>query len=329
MELVEPRPSVRIGTRGSDLARWQASEVSRRLRLAHPGLAVEELVIPTLGDRVQDAPLSKIGDKGLFTRELEVALGAGAIDLAVHSLKDLPTALPAGMALAAVLERDDPRDALVAPAGTSLASLPAGFRVGTSSLRRRAQLLARHPALRLIDARGNLPTRLAKLDRGEYDGLVLARSGLMRLGLEARIAEVIEPGDVMPAVGQGALAIETRAGDGRITALVAALEHRPTRLATSAERACLARLEGGCQVPVGALGTLDGDELTLAGVVADLDGKAVVRDTVISKVRGEHDAARAGTRLAEQLLAKGAAVILARLRVAALAPAESGRGPDA
>ncbi len=323
----DPQIIVRVGTRGSELALWQTAEVSRLLAAAHPGLAIERAIIRTVGDRVQGTPLSRIGDKGLFTRELEDALTGGTIDIAVHSLKDLPTLLPDGLTLAAVLEREDPRDALVAAPGMSLTSFGPGARIGTSSLRRRAQLLALNPRLDLVDVRGNLPTRLAKFDRGDYDGLVLARAGLVRLGLGDRIAEAIEPGVIVPAVGQGALAIEARAGDARMKALLEALEHRPTRLATSAERAFLARLEGGCQVPVGALATLRGDTLTLEGIVADVDGRASVRGNASAAVSNVADAAALGTRLAEQLLARGADGILGRVRAAALqaaGPAEGG-----
>ena len=317
---------LRIGTRGSELALWQATEVARLLRLAHPGLIVERQIIRTVGDRVLGTPLSQIGDKGLFTRELEEALVGGTIDLAVHSLKDLPTRLPDGLELGVVLEREDPRDVLVAPPGVTLATLPPRFRVGTSSLRRRAQLLFRQRDLELLDVRGNLPTRIAKLDRGDYDALVLARAGLVRLGLGDRIAEAIAPELIVPAVGQGALGIETRVGDRRVDDLLAPLEHRPTRLATSAERAFLGRLEGGCQVPIGALATMSGATLTLMGVVADIDGATAVRGSETGEVRDVEGACVLGTRLADGLLGRGAAAILERVRLAAARGGAAGQG---
>ena len=311
---------VRIGTRGSELAVWQANEVIRLLHVTHPGVAVEHQIFRTVGDKVIGTPLSKIGDKGLFTRELEDALIAGVIDMAVHSLKDLPTSLPGLLALGAVIEREDPRDALVAPRGTSLATLKAGARVGTSSLRRRAQLLARRPDFRVLDVRGNLPTRLAKLERGEYDALVLAHAGLIRLGRAEAVAEVIDSAVLVPAVGQGALGVEIRAHDPQTAALLSELDHLPTRLATASERAFLGRLEGGCQVPVGAYATLRDGSLTLTGVVADLDGTATVRGVESCVVHSAADAAVAGVRLAERLLAQGADEILARVRALALEP---------
>ena len=315
----ETRPVVRIGTRGGDLALWQAAEVARLLRLFHPSVIVEQQIIRTTGDRVRGIPLAQIGGKGLFTKELEDALAGGVIDIAVHSLKDLPTSLPDGLALSAVLERADPRDVLVAAPGTTLGGLPPGARVGTSSLRRRAQLLACNPCLALLDVRGNLATRLSKLDRGEFDALVLARAGLHRLGLDGRVAEVLEPDVMVPAVGQGALAVEARAADVRVVTLVQALDHRPTRLATCAERAFLARLEGGCQVPIGALGTWHDDTLTLVGIVADVEGKRSVRGAEAGVVLTESEAIGVGGRLADRLLDLGAGAVLERVRAAARA----------
>jgi hydroxymethylbilane synthase len=305
---------LRLGTRGGALASWQAGEVVRLIAARHPRVAVETRVIRTTGDRVPDTPLTQIGSAGLFTREIETALLDGAIDIAVHSLKDLPTCLPDGLTLAAVLERADPRDVLVAPPGTRLGDLPPGSRIGSSSARRRAQVLAYRPALAILDVRGNVPTRLAKLDRGEYDALVLARAGLQRLGLDARVAEVFAPEMLMPAAGQGALAVQARSDDVRVTALLLGLDHRPSRLATGAERAFLARLEGGCQAPVGALATWADDALTLAAVVVSLDGGQVVRGSDQAIVRTDAEAEAAGMRLAERLLRQGAADILAQVR---------------
>jgi len=305
---------LRLGTRGGDLALRQAAEIVRLMAAAHPHVTVDVRVIRTTGDRAATSPVGRLGGTGVFTREIEEALGQGAIDLAVHSLKDLPTRLPDGLALAAILERADPRDALVAPPGTRLADLPPRARIGTSSPRRRAQVLALRPQLLTLDIRGNVPTRLAKLDRGDYDALVLARAGLQRLGLDARVAEVFEAEVVTPAPGQGALAVEARSDDPCVTELVEALDHAPTRLATSAERALLSRLEGGCRAPVGALGTWQDGVLTLTAVAAAVDGDRVVRSSSVTGVRTEAEAAAAGAGLAERLLAQGAAEILAEIR---------------
>jgi hydroxymethylbilane synthase len=264
---------------------------------------------------VLDQPLFRIGDKGLFTKDVEAALAAGRIDLAVHSLKDLPTALAPGLALGAVLEREDPRDALVS-AGPWLHELPPGARVGTSSLRRRAQLLALRPDLRIVEVRGNVSTRLAKAERGECEAIVLARAGLLRLGLGNRAVEVFDPERLLPAVGQGVVAVEVREDDARTRELAAAIDHRPTRLAVTAERALLARLEGGCQVPVGALAVGAGGELVLSALVADLDGRDPVRATEAAKVASEEEARALGERVAERLLAGGAREVLDRIRAA-------------
>jgi hydroxymethylbilane synthase len=305
---------LRLGTRGGDLASWQAHEAARLIVAAHPHVAVEIVVIRTSGDQLPATPVAQIGGTGIFTREIEHALTNGAIDLAVHSLKDLPTRVADGLTLAAILERADPRDALVAPPGTRLDSLPPGARVGTSSARRRAQILARRSDLQALDVRGNVPTRLAKLDRGDYDALVLALAGLQRLGLDSRVAEVLEPEIVVPAPGQGALAVEARADDVRVVSLLEAIDHAPSRLATHAERALLATLEGGCRAPVGALGTWAGLVMTLTGVVASLGGDRAVRGSGRTTVRTESEAEAAGVRLAARLLAQGGAQILAEIR---------------
>lgn len=308
------RDTFRIGTRGSDLALTQTRDVARLIQTRFPDVRVDVCVIRTTGDRVLDAPLASIGGKGLFTKELEDALLRQEVDLAVHSLKDLPTRMPDGLALAAVVEREDPRDALVATPGLRLATLPAGARIGTSSLRRRAQLLARIPQVEILDVRGNVPSRLAKLDRGEFDALVLARAGLKRLGLIDRVTEAIDPSVVVPAVGQGALGVQARTGDTRVFELVSGIDHEPTRLTTAAERALLACLEGGCQVPIGALGTWRGRTLVLDAVVADLDGRTVVRETGEAVVGNEEDARALGVDVAERLLSGGAGAILERVR---------------
>jgi hydroxymethylbilane synthase len=293
---------------------WQTGRVAQLLRERHPGLVVEKVVIETVGDRVLDTALSKIGDKGLFTAELEQALRAGRIDVAVHSLKDLPTELPEGLSLGAVLEREDPRDALVSRAGLRPHELPPGARVGTSSLRRRAQLLSAHPGLIAADLRGNVPTRLDKVARGEVDAAILARAGLLRLGLDSHVTEVLEPGQMLPAPGQGALAIERRADDAAVAEWLRPLDDEKARIATAAERALLARLEGGCQVPVGALASATRDGLRLEGLVADPEGGRVLRDVLVGPAPDPEAAARLGAALGERLIAAGADAILAALR---------------
>lgn len=264
-------PRLRIGSRGSQLALWQSQWV--QARLAELGVEAEIEIIRTTGDKVTDVPLAKVGSKGLFTKEIEDALLEGRVDLAVHSLKDLPTVLPDGLMLAAVPEREDPRDALI---GKTLAELPQGARVGTSSLRRTAQLKRLRPDLVLEPIRGNLDTRLRKLDEGQFDAILLAAAGLRRLGWAGRIAELMDPALMCPAVGQGALAIETR-GEGEGFEICARLEHGPTRAAVDAERAVLARLGGGCQVPIGAHASQVDGALRVFGVVASPDGTELVR----------------------------------------------------
>ena len=308
--------ALRLGTRGGALAIWQARTAARLIADAHPGLAIDIRIIRTTGDRASATPIAAIGGTGVFTREIEQALRDGQIDVAVHSLKDLPTRLAGDLALAAVLERGDPRDALVGPPGARLASLPPRARLGTSSPRRRAQLLACRPDVVALDIRGNVPTRIEKLDRGDYDALLLAAAGLHRLGLDGRIAEYLDPDIVMPAPGQGAIAIEARAADARVLDLLAAVDHGPTHLATMAERACLAGLEGGCQVPVGVLGSWKGQRLSLAATVTSLDGGVVIREHVGASVRSIEEAVHAGERLVARLIRQGATALLAEIRSA-------------
>jgi len=290
-----------IASRGSQLALWQAGWVERQLTAAGHMCRIE--IIRTTGDQITDVPLAKVGTKGLFTKEIEEALLDGRADLAVHSLKDLPTELPAGLVLAAVPEREDPRDAVV---GRRLADLPAGARVGTSSLRRAAQLRKLRGDLTVESVRGNLDTRLRKLDEGRYDAILLAAAGLKRLGWGGRIAEILPPEVMCPAVGQGALAIETRAAGAGFDAC-AALDHRDTHAAVAAERGLLAALGGGCQVPIGAHATVDGGRLLLKAMVASPDGAEVVRGTSEGTV-GE--AEMVGRRLGVELLNRGAREIL-------------------
>jgi hydroxymethylbilane synthase len=310
---------LRVGTRGSALALWQTEHV--RARLHQAGYATERVEIRTTGDIVQHVPLARIGSRSLFTRQIDDALLEGRIDLAVHSLKDLPTTLPDGISLAAVDEREDPRDALVGRGPLQWADLPHGAVLATSSLRRRAQLLHLRPDLEVRDIRGNVDTRLAKLDATpELTGILLAAAGLVRLGLAERIGQRL-PGEVMlPAPGQGALAVTARTGDTLASAAAErAVHHRPTAIAVAAERAFLRTLEGGCQVPVGAHAELRaGGELSLHGRVVAVGGGRGVEGIEKGMVRGEADADRLGVLLAERLLEDGAASILAEVRAAAL-----------
>ncbi len=302
-----PMETVTIGTRGSKLALWQADYIAERLRAEYPGLIVEEFLMTTKGDKILDAPLAKIGGKGLFTKEIEQAMLAGEIDIAVHSLKDMPTEVPDGLVITAITERYDPGDAFVSNTYASLDDLPQGAVVGTSSLRRKAQLLHARPDLVIKDLRGNVNTRLSKLDAGEYDAAVLAVAGLKRLGFGGRITEVLPKSMILPAVGQGALAIESRADDTTVRGLVAFLNDAPTVACARAERAFLARVEGGCQVPVGVYATPDGESLNVEAVIASLDGKRLYRDHVTG---AKADAETLGTRLADKLLDAGGIEIM-------------------
>jgi len=301
---------IRIATRKSPLALWQAEYVKRELERHHPGLTVELLGMTTRGDRILDAPLAKVGGKGLFVKELEQAMYEGRADIAVHSMKDVPVDLPEGMILPVICEREDPRDAFVSAAYATLDALPQGARVGSSSLRRQCQLRERRPDLVLGDLRGNVQTRLGKLDAGEYDAIILATAGLLRLELEARIAERLPVEVSLPAIGQGAVGIECRADDAETLALLAPLHHPATATVVSAERAFNRRLEGGCQVPIAGHAVLEGDSLWLRGLVGSPDGTTVIR----GEVRGAAaDAERLGVSLAEDLLGRGAGAILAAL----------------
>jgi hydroxymethylbilane synthase len=310
---------VRIGTRGSELALWQAQWVQRELCERFKRLKVTIEIIKTKGDKVLDSPLSKIGGKGLFTKEIEHALLAEQIDLAVHSLKDLPTELPQGLTIAAICEREDVRDVFIPhPENPEkrLLQQPEGAKVVTGSLRRRCQLLNRRPDFQIIGVRGNLTTRLKKLDESDWVGIVLARAGMVRLGRTDRIGETIDADVVLPAVGQGAVAIEIRSGDTRIETLVSELHHWNTAQAALAERALLRRLEGGCQVPIGTLGTVVNNErgeqeLVLSAMVGSLDGKTIIR----GRTHGSPvDAESLGEELAETLLRGGAENILRSIR---------------
>lgn len=299
---------LRIGTRGSQLALAQAEWVRRRLEGANPGLRAELVVIRTSGDRIADVPLHQVGGKGLFVKELEAALLDGGIDAAVHSLKDVPGELAPGLRIAAVPEREDARDVMITRAPGGLAALAAGARVGTSSPRRAALLRALHPHLTVVDLRGNVDSRLAKLDRGEVDGLVLAAAGLHRLGVTPPHAVPCDPRQFLPAIGQGALALECAAEP--VAARLRAVEHLPTRRAIDAERAFLITIGGTCTTPLAGHAELDGDRLTLRAAIAHPDGHPVVRG---ERSGGVADGPRLGTELARALLAEGGAAVLRAL----------------
>jgi hydroxymethylbilane synthase len=322
--------TLRIGSRGSALARWQSDHVADLLRAHHPGLTVEIVIITTTGDRILDAPLARIGGKGLFTKEIEEAMLDGRVDLAVHSLKDLPTTLPPGLALGAVLSRHDPSDALISARGESFRDLPPGARIGTSSLRRRAQLLHRRPDLSVETIRGNVPTRLRRAAPGDMDAVVLARAGVERLGLGEHISEVLDSALLLPAPGQGAIGIEIRDGDARVQQALAGLQDPSTRAAVDAERAFLRALGGGCQVPVGSLAHVRGDRLHLDGMVADINGVRLLRGQREGLVT---EAEAIGEGLARELIGQGAAAILEEVERMAIAPElmdrpDLGRGTD-
>lgn len=302
--------TIRIATRQSPLALWQADTVADRLRETHANITVELLKITTKGDRILDTPLSKIGGKGLFIKELEVAMLEGHADIAVHSMKDVTAEMPEGFVLAAVLERGDPCDALVSNRYTSLDELPHGARIGSSSLRRQCQLRAYRPDFEVSTLRGNVGTRLSKLDAGDFDAIILAAAGLRRLGMEERIAAVLPPEQSLPAVGQGTVGIECRADDAELISLLATLEDPATAVRTRAERALNARLQGSCDVPLAAYAELAGDEIYLRALVGMPDGTEVIRGERRGPV-GEAEAL--GTELGEELLERGADRILARL----------------
>jgi hydroxymethylbilane synthase len=300
--------TVRIATRRSPLAKWQANHVADLLRGKEPGLEVVLHELMTRGDRILDVPLAEVGGKGLFVKEIEDALLRGDAQIAVHSMKDLPAAEPPGLVIAAVPVREDPRDALVSH-GKTLAELPRGARVGTASLRRSAQLQAMRPDLRIETIRGNVATRLRKIDEG-FDAVVLAHAGLRRLGLTDRVAQVFSTEEMLPAVAQGALAIEARQDDAETMRRLAPLEDRATRIQVEAERGFLRKLQGGCQVPIAGHAEVKGDAVRLRGLVANLDGTVIIRGERTGPV-GE--AARVGEELAEELIARGAGEILSTI----------------
>jgi hydroxymethylbilane synthase len=310
--LAAERASLVIGTRGSKLALWQSEYIKTKLE-ALTGLPVWLTIIKTTGDKILDVPLAKVGGKGLFTKELEVELEAGTVDLCVHSMKDVPTELPQGLMIAAMPERVDPRDAIVSGAGYDLASLPKGGRVGTSSLRRRAQLLALRPDLEIVDIRGNLDTRMRKAENGEVDAVILASAGITRMGWADRITTYIDTDSMCPAVGQGAIGIEIRSDDDYMLGVCERLTDLETMACVSAERVVMRTLEGGCQVPIGAYCRFEDDMLVMDGVVASVDGTRVVR------YRLEGSPAEPeilGAAMVDRLLELGAGEILAEVRAA-------------
>ncbi|MBF0628384.1 MAG: hydroxymethylbilane synthase [Magnetococcales bacterium] len=300
--------SIKIGTRGSALALWQANWAKSLLETTHPGLRAELVIIKTRGDIILDVPLAKVGGKGLFVKELEEALLDGRIDLAVHSMKDVPAEFPTGLGVATILEREDPRDALLAVHYSGLDALPQGARVGSSSLRRQCQLLHLRPDLRIESLRGNVNTRIAKLEAGQFEAIVLAAAGVKRLGLLERVVSCFDPAQMIPANGQGAVGIETRLDDDVTNRLLAPLNHPETALAVRAERAFLHELEGGCQVPIAGYARLIEDQLVMAGRVGSLDGRELItREHAGSSA----DPEGLGRALAQALLALGADRLLA------------------
>jgi hydroxymethylbilane synthase len=301
---------IKLGTRGSALALAQSNWVAAQISGRYPGCQVDLVVIKTTGDKITDVPLAQIGGKGLFIKEIEEALLAGQVDLAVHSLKDMPAEVPDGLMLGAVPPREDCRDAFISSRYGSLAEVPAGGRVGTGSLRRRVQLLHRRPDLEVVPIRGNVDTRLKKMATLGLDALILAAAGLNRLGLGHLYQCCVSEADMLPAVSQGALGLEIRAADHELRELLACLDDPPTRIAVTAERAFLARLEGGCVVPVAALGRVEQDSLHLEALISDLEGRRVLRDSARGPVTA---ASRLGSSLAESLLARGGREILSEL----------------
>lgn len=302
-------PHIRIGTRASQLAQWQANWVAAQLRAL--GVTVELVEITTQGDTQQRGPIASIGLQGVFTKEIQAVVLAGEADIAVHSLKDLPTETVAGLVLAAVPERESPADALVTAQADSLAALPVGAKVGTGSLRRQAQLRCLRPDLDVVGIRGNVDTRLRKLDEGEYAAVILAASGLNRLGLAERIVELLEPPRMLPAPGQGALGLECREDDTATRELLTKLDDANSHRAVEAERAMLAKLHGGCSAPVGSWGRIEGGQLVLDGLVASVQGDTVLRATAAGSIA---DATAIGYEVAEQLLAQGGAQLVAEAR---------------
>lgn len=305
------KQAIKIGTRGSKLALWQANWVKSALGKHYPEISVEIQTIKTTGDKILDVPLAKVGGKGLFVKEIEEALLDGRVDVAVHSMKDMPADLPDGLCIGAVPEREIPNDVLISNNGKALCDLPKGARVGTSSLRRAAQLLAIRPDLAILPLRGNLDTRIKKLESNQLDAIVLAAAGVKRLNLADKITQHLNVDLLIPAVGQGALCIEIRENDPEVSSIVSVLDHFETNRVVAGERAFLARLEGGCQVPMAAHGEIKESALTISGMVAAIDGSGVFKQTVSGPVSS---AEQIGVELAERLIDMGAGEILEKLK---------------
>ncbi len=303
--------SIIIGTRGSKLALWQAHWVKSEIEKNHPELTVELSVIKTKGDKILDVPLAKVGGKGLFVKEIEDALLSGKIDLAIHSMKDVPAEIPEGLTIGAIPLRENPQDVILSRNNLKLMDLPKQAKVGTSSLRRSSQIRKIRPDLEILPLRGNIDTRLRKLDEGEFDAIVLAAAGVRRLGFADRISEYLPPEKVLPSVGQGALCIEIRLADPRIEAIVRTMDHSDTNTVVSGERAFLHRLEGGCQIPIAAHGKVDGKDFTMTGLVADLTGETIIKETLTGP---REDSVALGIALADRLLARGAKTILDQVK---------------
>ncbi|QTA83962.1 Porphobilinogen deaminase [Desulfonema limicola] len=303
---------IKIGTRGSQLALWQANWVKTALMEKFPGLSVELVIIKTKGDKILDVPLAKVGGKGLFVKEIEEALLDRRIDLAVHSMKDMPSEIPEGLCISAVPERENPKDALVSRNGLHLSGLPENAKVGTSSLRRAAQLKRVRPDIEIVSLRGNLDTRLKKLETENLDAVILAAAGLRRMGFEDRITQYLDEDTMLPAVGQGALCIESRENDPEIGHFLTALDHEKTRKVVLGERAFLNRLEGGCQVPIAAHGKLENNVFSLTGLVASLDGTKIIKHSISGP---DTQSERIGIKLADRLLSEGAKEILDSVRI--------------
>jgi len=305
---METRNKIVIATRKSMLALWQAEWIKSQLMEINPDFEIELNKIKTTGDKILDVPLAQVGGKGLFVKEIEEAMLRNEADLAVHSMKDVPTDLPDGLHLSTITKREDPRDAFIAREGIkSFDDLPQGGHIGTSSLRRICQLLNKRPDLKISQLRGNVDTRLRKLAEGEYDAIILATAGVKRLGHADKITEILPPELSLPAIGQGAVGIECRVDDAFINDLLSKLDHKETSVCVTAERACLKKLEGGCQVPIAAYAQLQNGTVVISGLVGSLDGKTLIKETIEGK---PEDAVSLGTTLAEKLLAKGAKEIL-------------------
>jgi len=304
--------TIRIATRKSPLALWQAEEVARQLKLHHPKLKVELVTMTTQGDIILDTPLAKIGGKGLFVKELETGMLNGDADIAVHSMKDVPMLLPEGLHLSVIMERENPTDAFVSNTVKSIDELPLNARVGTCSLRRQTQLKERRPDIQILDLRGNVNTRLAKLDNDDYDAIILASAGLIRLGFEGRIQHSIDIEQSLPAIGQGAVGIECRSDDKEINELLTPLHHDDTAIRVNAERALNLRLNGGCQVPIGGFAELDGDQVRLRGLIGFPDGSKIFRS---EKIALHQDAYELGVEVAEELLEQGGDKVLEHLGI--------------